>query len=67
MLSSSFTEYSNRGKKCVQKEEKREKKDMLVRATQLELERIFGTCLEEVQAGGSRATSETAVLRRAAK
>ena len=66
MLSSSFTEHSNRWKECVQKEERREKKNMLVRATQLELEKSCGTCLEEGKAGDSSATSEAVALRRAA-
>ena len=44
----------------------REKKNMLVQASQLELERSCSTYLEEGQAGGGSATSEAAALRRAA-
>ena len=39
---------------------------MLVRARQLELEKICGACLEEGQAGDSSATSEATALKSAA-
>ena len=63
MLSSFFTEHLNRGKEDALKQQRREKKDMLVRARQLELEKSCSTCLEEEQAGGGSAKSEAAALR----
>ena len=41
----------------------REKKDILARARQLELEKSCSACLEEGQTGGGSATSEDAELR----
>ena len=41
MQSSLFTEHLNRGKEDVLKEQRREKKDVLVRARQLELEKRY--------------------------
>ena len=67
MQSSLFTEHLNRGKEGIQKQERREKKDMLVRAGQLELEKSCSPCLEEGQAGGGSATSEAVALRSAAQ
>ena len=63
MQSSLFNEHLNRGKEGVQKQQRREKKDMLVRARQLELEKRCSACLEEGQTGGGSATSEDAALR----
>ena len=42
------------------------KKDMLVRASQLEVEKSYSTYLEGGQTGDSSATSEAAALRRTA-
>ena len=67
MLSSLFIEHLNGGKEGVQKQERREKKDMLVRASQVELEKSFGACLEEEHAGDSSGTSEAVTLRCAAQ
>ena len=66
MRSSLFTEHSNRGlRRLLETGEEREK-DMLVRASQYELERSCCVCLEEGQEGGGSATSEAAALRRTA-